>query len=112
MMLLFFTHWNLLMSIGFIVAIAGMIICFGILMYCFISMDLVLKEKNTILPINNLYRLFIITRDFKNHINSTSDKKEKDRLIKKLVLTKRTLIITPVVLIIGLLIMVVGKSLM
>lgn len=111
MMLLFFTHWNLLMTIGFVFVVAGMIICFGILMYCFISMDQVLKEKNTILPINNLYRLFIITRDFKNHINSTSDKKEKERLIKKLVLTKRTLIITPVVLVIGLLIMVVGKSL-
>lgn len=88
-----------------------MIICFGILMYCFISMDQTLKEKNTILPINNLYKLFIITRDFKNHINSTSDKKEKERLIKKLVLTKRTLIITPIILVLGLLIMVVGKSL-
>lgn len=99
------------MTIGSVVAIGGMIICFGILMYCFISMDQVLKEKNTILPINNLYSLFIITRDFKNYINSTSDQDEKERLLKKLVLTKRTLIITPVVLVIGLLIMVVGKSL-
>ena len=104
------SDWNIIMTIGAILACGGVFLCVCILVYCILKMESDLKNYTIEIPALHFYKPFIVYREYLRFVKSTSDGPQKRTLNKKIVLVKRMVLLAPFILLMGLLVMVIGKG--